>query len=213
MYIGIKGLTKLDTLPALLESGLTSFSFDLRPRSLNFTQSQNIIEILSHLVAETIETNLIFENEKDFVVNNVLDSIGRASGVIPGLEFTGSSALSELDKLEKAFKWHYTEDEKLSSIESCKNLETIVFSQSLLSTYAERGELHGFFQLFADLDKDMKYELLLSWDGEIIESVFDFIDVSGVSVEIQPMVELSYQNVDLQKVTSYINYLKKVINQ
>jgi hypothetical protein len=213
MKIGLKGITKFDTIDQTRSLELDSYSFDLRPKSFNFTQKKNIKNILDTLKSN-LDITLIFENEQGFLVKEFYHSIRThlfdESKCL--LEFAGTTPLEELEELKIPYIWHYHDKEKLVNIEKTKYLKKLILHHSDLEYLNSQGELFGYLQLLKDVANDLEFELQLDWDVSLQESIFSYFEFSMISFEITNIVETSYQQPDCTTIQTQINYYKKLIS-
>lgn len=206
MDYGLKGITKLSLIENNKDLDLTIYSFDLRPKSFNFTPMSNIKKILSSTGID--QFTLLFENEKDFVLNELIKEFELDENNVH-LEFSGSTQIDELDSLGMPYSWHYNPEIKISQISKSQFMKRIVFGHQLLEHFNENGELFGFLSLFTDLVDGLEFELLLEWDSPVLESMFEYFNFDYISFEIDSKVEVSYQNVDEVQLN---NHIKKIQN-
>ncbi len=214
MRFGLKGITKSEVITHVLQHNVEEFSFDLRPKSFNFTQAYNIVSILKDFSTTGLNYQLIFENEKDFVVKSVLEQIEKDLGEkrIFHLEFSGETSIAELDSYGNPYSLHFKEGRKIAELTGAKNLKRIIFHQKDLQLYADNNELYGFLQLFSDLDEIVEFEILMEWDSQAIYSMFDYFPIKCLSFEVNNQVELSYQTVDITKVTNHLDFIQNDLN-
>lgn len=190
----LKGITKASSVEKTKDIPIYGYAFDLRPRSLNFTQLKNVQLISSQYAL--LKFDLIFENEKPFVITEILNKFD-GSLLMPGLEFCGAVDFLELDEFDKDYSWRYHDEVPLSEIKKAKNLKKLIFCHFTLEKLHADGELFGFFQLFKDeAFSHLEFELLLDWESSVIESVFDTNGFDFISFELNSKVEISYQNPD-----------------
>ncbi len=210
----LKGLTSDTVITQVKAPELHQYSFDLRPKSFNFTQAYNIKKIIEEQ-ATSHRYSLMFENEKDLIVTEMHKDISKSlkDGDELLLEFSGTTGLDELEKFQLPYIWHYHEQEKIRNITSCNYLKRIVFHHQDLEVLNSNGELHGFFNLFSDYSKDIYFEVQLEWDSNIILSLFDFFTIPILSFEISHMVEVSYQNPDTLLIQNHIQNIAKLFEQ
>jgi len=97
----LKGICNSSTILQTQNSQLSQLGFDLRPRSFNFTQGENIKVMLGQTSIDQ-DISLLFEDEKDFVVREVSENIRNSlkENQKLFLEFTGKTSLGDLEKLE-----------------------------------------------------------------------------------------------------------------
>lgn len=193
----LKGVTKDETIKSLLPIGVREFSFDLRPRSFNFTQLKNIKEIV--ILNPAVELfSLCFANEPEHMVSELYLKVSEDLNEKQKLwvEYTGGESLMACEKQGLPYIWHYHPGEKIKHIHDTEYLKRIVFKHSILEEFHQNGELHGFFGLFQDYTEKVMFEIQVDWDTELILSLFDFFQIPMLSFEINQKVELSYQNPD-----------------
>lgn len=191
--IYLKGITQAESIETTQELNLAGYGFDLRPKSFNFVQVKKVKDILGQY--PNFQYILLFENEKEFMVNDLFELIQEDNDYNLTPEFTGLSNLSEIEKVGKEFYWHYHDEETFKNLQKHKLLKKIIFLHQDLEDYHARGELFGFLTLFKDLQTaGIKFEVQIDWDTSIIESMFEYFPFDTISYEINNKVELSYQN-------------------
>ena len=209
MKLALKGILDLEVMQLASQLGMSEVSFDFRPRSFNFTQGYKVKELLSY-GGQFDSLNLIFENEKDFIIEQILKDLNPEEHSMM-LEFSGGESLTWADRFETPFIWHYKAETSLSQIEQSKFLRRIVFNQEVLDHYNQTGELFGFFQLFTDRE-NLELEILTDWDNPLIISLIDNFDISHLSFEINNKVERSFRNVDHGLVKTHIKQIQQSLN-
>jgi hypothetical protein len=207
MDYGLKGVTKLTTIESNRDLELKVYSFDLRPRSFNFTPMSNIKNIISS--ANLGDFTLLFENEKDFVLNEFIKEFKLNENHVH-LEFSGTTQIEELDALETPYSWHYHPEIKISQISKTRFMKRIVFGHQLLEHFNDNGELFGFLSLFKDLVDGVEFELQLDWDSPVLESMFEYFKFDFISFEIDSKIETSYQNVNEVELNAHIKTIQKI---
>lgn len=211
MKLSLKGITGKNTLELLSDLDIYQYSFDLRPKSFNFTQGYNIQKIITDCPIGH-NFSLMFEDEKDFVVNelykNIYSVISKEQKLY--LEFTGRTPLADLERYEVDYIWHYHDQEKISNLKEVKFLKKIVFHHEDLEYLNSRGELHGFFNLFSDYIENIFIEIQINWDSDLILSMFDLFQVPMISIEITNQVEVSYQNPDNELIKNQLQYIQNL---
>jgi len=211
MQFILKGITNDQFIGKFSKPVVDQINFDLRPRSFNFTQAYNIKNIIEKNPYQQMY-GLMFENDKDFVVTelfkDIQSSLKNHDELI--LEFTGDTFLKDLENLNLPYIWHYQAEEKISNIANCKHLKRIVFKHSYLATLYENGELWGFFNLFEQVATNIFFEVQLEWDTDIILSMFEFFTLPIISLEINSMVEKSYQHPDFDLIAKFIHNISEL---
>jgi hypothetical protein len=213
----VEGIYDKRTIQRLKDLKLKDLSFDFRPRSFNFIQQHNLIELLDEL---SLDDNcyLHFENEADFVVKNILDSVcNKRKKETVYLEFSDDREVEYYESFDQQFIWHFSNEAKnTSSIIKSKNLKGIVLPFSELLKAHESGVLHNFSnnfhaQFFELLTNNAgKLILQMDWDSNLFSSIIEYFDFDIISVAINNKVEVCYRNVDLGKVQSHVSFLKEL---
>ena len=75
MNIRIGGVYNCDIIQSLKKLDLNHFKFDLRPRSLNFTQISNIEDIFKNYIHSTDHVTLCFEDDNELTISESLKRI------------------------------------------------------------------------------------------------------------------------------------------
>ncbi len=210
MKLILKGITKPETIEALSSSQFNQYSFDMRPKSFNFTQGRNIESIIKRY-GGLYNFSILFENEKPFMVKEILKPFRDKTNVVP--EFSGRTPINELNELGYPFFWHYHDEEKIRDLKQIENLRRIIFHQEDLEYLNQRGELFGFFQLFSDYFERIEFEIQLNWDSEIFVSLLDSFNLLILSYEINSLVEKGYQNPDTALINQSIQQTKIYLNK
>jgi len=210
----LKGITNSNSILATDSIGMSQYTFDLRPKSFNFVQSRKIVEMISGDTKSRVYS-LLFENEKDFVIKQLLTQINPSIGEEQNLflEFAGITPLVECEKYEHDYIWHYHDGEKIKNITDTKYLKRIVFRHSDLEYLSSNGELHGFFNLFSEYFDRIFIEVQLNWDSPIMFSIFEFFKIPLLSFEITDQVEIGYQNPDHDLIISHITNVKNMFDE
>lgn len=195
--------------------GLNHFTFDLRPRSLNFTQIYKIKEMISENNSSLNHFYIHFENEKDFMINGSLEDIIKAQGQAAlNLEFSGTDDLSFYEQFQTPYVWHFNENISVDSITNTKYLRKISFDQLFVERLLQFGRL---YELFGDLiekigSKNIDFEISAGWDSAIMETLIDFYPINTLRFEINNQVEKSYRQIDLHLVQGHIEHTKRTLN-
>lgn len=193
--IYLKGITKAQTIEETQDLQLSGYSFDLRPKSFNFTQLKNIKEILERFPDH--QYTLLFENEKEFMVHDLFELIQKENNYLLTPEFTGLSVLNQVEQVGKEYFWHYHSQETFKHLLDHKLLKKIIFLHKDLEVFQANGELFGFLNLFQDLKQNgILFEVQIDWDTDLIESMFEYFSFDSLAYEINNKVEVSYQNPD-----------------
>lgn len=204
----LKGISSFEIIDKLPE--FDSYAFDLRPRSFNFTQAYQIKNMIEKVIVDK-NIILLFENEKAFVVDELISHIKSSLHTTNELicEFSGQSSLQSLDEYQRPFFWRYHNEEKLINISSSKELKKIIFLHRDLEMLNSSGELFGFLNLFANMN--VHFELQIDWDTNLIESMFEYFRFDTISFEINSKVEHSYRQLDFELAKVIIKNIKDIM--
>lgn len=205
----INGIYDSRSVKFLKKMGVTNFGPDFRPRSFNFLQIHNLQSILEENWEESNNYFLSFDNEKNFVIDKVVESLNETVMSTYNrpfknfyLELFNYKDIEQLEKVSYPFLWHYQSGLPLKRIFDMKNFAGIVFPHGLLSTLREKRQLHNFFNnLYHSMPTEkidrIHFVLDLLWDDDPYYSMVELVDFSWVTVTISSNVERCYRNVDL----------------
>ena len=206
----LKGITSASTIEQTRDVPIYGYDFDLRPKSFNFTQVKNIQSIIA--MYPLCRYSLIFENEQPFLIDEIVKKLQLSERALQ-LEICGSIDFEAIDELGLDYAWRFQEESKFSDIKKAKNLKKIILCHKSLELYLESGELFGFLQLFNSPSfSNITFELLLDWDSDLIESTFDNLNFSFVSLEINSKVEISYQHPNNEIIKNELHRLNRMFN-
>ena len=213
----VEGIYDKRTIQRLKDLKLTDFAFDFRPRSFNFLQQHNFLDLLEILsLGDNIYLN--FENEADFVIQRILDSAkDKIAKENIFLEFSDDQEASFYESFELPYIWHFDSASKnISSILESKLLKGVVLPFGELLKAHEKGILHNFSnnfhaQFFELLTKNEgKLVLQMDWDSNLFSSAVEYFDFDMISVAISNKVEVCYRNVDLTKIQTHVSFLREL---
>lgn len=226
----IEGIYDSRTLISLKELGINNVLFDLRPKSFNFIQEH----ILQDIIKETFDPHLNFwlkfQNEKDFVVNNILSDLRSTLNEVSDhslfyetkdfiLEFCGNEDVLELDKYQVPFYYHVSFDSNFKQIFNSKYLQGIIVDGGLFKDLQERGQWDEYSHHLKNemVKRDRKHWdmaplsiiYLSDWGEDIYPSLVEFLTPSYISLPINEKVEICYRNVDIFKAKEeLVHFLK-----
>lgn len=211
----IGGVYHSSIIRHLSASGVNHFTFDLRPRSLNFTQIYKIKEMIEENNNSLNHFYIHFENEKDFMITGSLEDIENARGQSSiHLEFSGADELSFYEQFERPYVWHFNENISLDAISKTKYLKKISFDQLYIERLLQFGRLYELFGKIIESigDKKIDFEINASWDSAVMETLIDFYPITTLCFEINNKVESSYRQIDLHLVQGHIEHTKRTLN-
>jgi hypothetical protein len=209
-YLRINGIYDQNTIQFLKNLGVHNFAFDLRPISMNFVQSHKIATIIEQTFGLGDRYALQFGDDKDFVINGVLDKlnpvIAREELV---LDFCSSRELLECESFKLPFIWHYNQTEAQDFLYS-KKLHTIVFDQALIQQLELSNKLYPFMDsFFKKCPSHVQVEIAMDWSSSVMHTLIDFFPVNGLVLTINNQVEKQFRHVNLQLVQQHIELTKQ----
>ena len=210
MKLKLSGVYNHDIIQSARPFGLKSISFDLRPKSFNFTQ-KHIIEGLINQNSELESFNLMFSGQPVDTGLELLEQLSQKVSIEKKrlkIELYSSDlneVLSYLDKSPFKVIWHFTPQANYRKVLTNSHLEGVILSQSYLEGLVKSGELYSFLGELKGLNPKLKFYLKLDWDEEFLGSYLDFFAWEGVDFEISSKVEHDYRVLDSSLI---INHLK-----
>lgn len=223
LEIVIQGIYDQRTIKFLRTKSINRYHFDFRPLSLNLMSMHNFQLFLEDEKTLKGTYGLHFFEEKDFVIKGFLENIGKKVADPHDiknhflLEFSDSINNSYYDQFKLPFWWHYQDDGNFIHILKAKYIRGIVLSQKYIidlvnQSYHEQF-IRSFYQIWENKKRDdIKLILQVDADFSLIPIIYDLFELSGLSYEIGPSVEVCYRNVHLKKLEEKIlqlEYLKK----
>jgi hypothetical protein len=205
------GIYDVRTLKHLRENKVGQFIFDLRPKSFNFIQEYRLTEILENLPMGTVY--LLFNNEKDFVIERIVNECRKVFSGPLYLEFDGAFNQSIVEASGLPFYQHIIDSKLDSSGLYHGQCAGHVFDYKHLHEVFNNHKLTGFikdyYSKFSNQSLALKQDLSLDWDSDIFPSLFDYFDFDSLTLPINSKVELCYRNVDLNRVSNQLKLLSQ----
>ena len=207
----ITGIYDQRTIQLLNENKIYSLGLDLRPRSLNFVQSYRLVEMLSK--QQLGEVYLHFENEKEFIIQDIIDKVRAVYGGKLILEFSDSLNKEFYDQFNLPYILKF--DPYRGDLVNCcgENFSGFVFDYDHLETIHQRGLFDKwvgeYYRSISFLDKQIKHTLNRGWKSDIFPSLYEFLDFDYVSLCISSEVEVCFRNVDLKLFKEQVDYIRK----
>ncbi len=207
----ITGLYDQRTIQLLKENNVYSIGFDLRPRSLNYIQSYRLVEMLKDVKLGTVY--LLFENEKEFIVEDILKKVKEVYGGNLVLEFSDTQSKEYYDQ----FKTPYilTFDGYRGDLKSsCGDFfRGFTFDYSYLEGIHTRGYFDAwiveYYRAIKFLERQIEHFLVRQWKSDIFPSLYELLDFDYVSLAICSDVEVCFRNVDLKLFGEQVDYIRK----
>jgi len=193
----ISGVYNLETVRLLQEQGIYNISFDLRPRSFNFIPLSNLLEIIKH-ISELSTISLHFSNEKDYVIDEILQEIN-GLGKNCFLEFSDHNSLDYYECFNVPFYLYYYPQILQLNWRYVKDLKGIIIPRNYLVNSSQ-----VVFHL-SQLKNENKFNTI--YLSNSVESKFNLSNFN--SLELFPQHEVSYRIPDYFKIKNSISKLRK----
>lgn len=211
--IKVSGIYDKRTLKLSKELGVSHFGFDFRPLSLNFIQ-QYILEDLIILLDQSDQVFLHFQNEPDFMVNNILNSF-KEKVVKPTLIFSDAKELEYYESFQTSYYITYNEDLNLSKVLAGDHCKGLVLDNETIKSLHSTNMLYKFSITLYNLISQIKGDefilgLKADWAFDIIPSSLEVFDFDLIDVSVNDKVEVCYRNVDSQKFKKNLNIIKNL---
>ncbi len=219
MNLWLSGIYDLATFNYLKTLGIQKFSFDFRPRSLTFIQEHKMQEIISSSGESTHQYHFIFENEKDFVIDKIMNEMQtkRVSSSINefSMEFTGKGTAQDFDKFKLPYYWHYSTQVSHLSFLNSHFFKGYIFHTDDLEYMSRQGDLYHFFKsLFENVkgqNKKIEIVLYINEEMSLPKSIIDFFPFDSIILPITSKVETSYRNININVLHDHIRLVEQMV--
>lgn len=209
----VDGIYDIRTVNQLLELGVKRFSFDLRPRSMNFIQHYRVIEIISQVgLRHDITFCFHFADEHPMLIEKFINDLAAETGADDTawtsgrleLEFSGREDFGLLDTFNVPYRWHLFKGADWARASKAKNLRGLVIPFEYVEDALEHGTLTSLCTNLHTTFRNMQFHLSRSWGANMFASLADLFDFEDVALAIDPNVETCFRNVDPSKLATGI---------
>lgn len=212
----ISGVYNSDIVRQLIEQNIREVGFDLRPRSFNFIQIHAIQSILSELPSSRLKIFLQFENDKDFVIKEIVQKVCATTGLVAGenlwVEYSGSETPEFCNKVGIPYIKLLIEKDFSPWLNSSK-CHGLVINEQFMGRLGMHADALSFLgQLFDRVTSDFRIDLTLDWSSEISKSLLEFYPFEALNFHIDSKVETTYRSVNLQLVRGHVEHTKRFLN-
>lgn len=209
MDFKFNGVCSLEDFNFLSQQGVEYISFDFRTLSPTFIQLYKACEIITQKNLYKSYIILIFDNDKEFVINEVYKQICNvydSSKVI--IEFAGLENYEILRRVDVKFMLNFHNALDPKSINQ-KNLFALKF------TYSDITGIDGDELYMNALKKFPNTPICIDsdWDNDFTLSVFDYPQVKLLSFSLNSLTQKSFRVVDQEKIHAFLNYNNHIFNQ
>ncbi len=206
--------------------GVTALGVDFWPKSFNFLQGHRFQELLQQYFKEDVSYLLHFREEKDFVIQKIVDDtqmfLGKHYDGVTALsrvflEFSGTLNFSFFDSFEMGYFVHYDSDLDISVYDSSRFVKGIIFSYEHFEMLHTRDRWSEFLAYYNKVllpfikQRRLKTVLKIDWNDNLFPSLIDSIKFDLLNFEINPKVEVSYRQLDIALVKKTIELFKKEV--
>lgn len=199
----LSGVYDKRTIEFALGQGITHFSFDFRPTSVNFIQQYILEDCIDVLMKDynpkRFKIFLKFHHEKDFMIKNILSSF-EGTGIEVTLQILSNEDTEYFKALGSKLSLYYDQDVPMQAAVKSGLVESVSLSYQYLEELAQSERLYHFISnMNARLGSHFPYVIALNWDLNVSRVVLDGFDIDYVELPINNFVEVCYRNVDLSK--------------
>lgn len=216
MEIKINGIYSIETIQFLQDLKIKNFGFDLRPTSFNFIQLHSIREIISKVDTGKEVYSFIFENEKDYVIQELLKNIKEETLIDPNrilIEFASITDISVCENFKMNYNWHFSNQINYRKIQDSNYLKILSFSQRELIELQNKEEFFHLIKEINEIKNDSNIlDLRVDWTESLIESIIDFINPQILTFEVNNLVETSYRNTNNQLIQNHLYQIAKQLD-
>lgn len=216
----VDGIYDIRTIEQLLLLGVRRFTFDMRPRSLNFIQHYRVIEMVKTIgLRKDIVFCFHFENEHPMLVQKFIDDLAAQAAAAKDdwtsgrleLEFSQREDFEAMDDFNIPYRWHLASGSDWAKAARAKNMRGLVIPFEYLEDALENGSLYSLCNNLHTLFPRLEFHLARGWGANVFPTLLELFDFADVALPIDPNVEVCFRNVDQAKLASGIRpYLNTI---
>ncbi len=219
--IRIGGIYDKRTLKSLIEQGITKFAFDFRPRSFNFLQQYIFIELMKEFFSSKHSYYLCYGVESSVMIQKNIDDLIKVFGekLVRENFFLEFYSDEERDfysqfglKFLQSLPLHVSFNNGVQTNDLWKG---IILDYDLIRSLHENNNLLSLASNISTYSKkEQTFEIIFQvpWHEGIISSVFDYLPIKTLTLDISSQVEICYRNVSLPTVAQEIKYLHRQLD-
>jgi len=207
----VDGIYDLRTIEQLLKLGVRRFSFDLRPRSLNFIQHYRVHEILKQIgLRHDLQFSFHFADENSMLIEKFLTDLQTIVGASQEdwdrglllLEFSGREDFEILDQFERPYRWHLFKNADWGKASRARSMKGVTLNFNYLAESFEAGMIHSLCSNLHTIFSKQTFHLERQWDSNVFPSLLELFDFEDVALMIDQHVEVCFRNVDAVKLAT-----------
>lgn len=178
---------------------------------MNFIQTHRIIDLLKDIELGTVY--LQFENEKEFIIQDILKRVKDVYGGKLILEFTDLQSKEYYDQFDLPYLLSF--DGHRGDLKgSCgDHFCGFTFDYDYFEGIHMRGYFDAwvteYYRTISFLQRQIQHHLIRRWDSDIFPSLNELLDFDYVSLPICSEVEVCFRNVDLKLFEKQVDYIRK----
>lgn len=212
-----------------MELGITEFAFDFRPKSFNFLQLHRLLELLKAAYSPLHRYFLIYQDEKSMVVQKMIEDVsllaqreGSARDMSLSnffLDFRGAEDASYCSSFGLPYFLEYSHRPGLRAALGSSWARGVNLPYGMVATAYEQRTLDSMARNFAQLlhgagrKSPLEVVLTCDWDADLFASFFELLEVDGLSMPVNPKIEVCYRNVDLAKLRSGLSFMQGTLKK
>lgn len=215
----ISGIYDLRTMTFLKSKGITAFSFDFNPRSLNFLQGHLFREIVHEHYSTQDHYTLRFQdttlaNLKN-TINDFLIASGQSVGSVSNLRIEiGEEQTDLISDIGLPVNLRVNLNSNLEALATHTNVQGMVIHYADLALDKDHTKaLHFLNRLFLMKSRkdNFQVDLTLGLEENISRSIFDFYSFNHIDISINRKLEVCYRNVNLALLEKEISTFEKAL--
>ncbi|OFZ39517.1 MAG: hypothetical protein A2504_16700 [Bdellovibrionales bacterium RIFOXYD12_FULL_39_22] len=239
LEIKIDGIYDEKTFNHLAAMGILNFGFDFRPLSFNFIPQHKFQELINSKFSSKRRFFLHFADEKDFMIWKIVDDLTKLYVRLKDLQEKGIEYLTmqsnfflEFSYLKNNLDFYnqfnlpfylYVDDTNegvISDLEKFhrpSHLKGIILNYNSLMHRYDNGTVEdikkGLLPLLSTKRGRTQIEIVLDvdWDAEIFTSLLEIFPFQRVAFKINPKIEFSYRNVDINRVENHLKNFSQML--
>lgn len=211
----IEGIYDKRTLKHLKQQGLKDFCFDFSPLSFNFIQEYVFLEQIVALLEPSDRIFLHFKRSNDPMVTKLVGDLRKSGQSLQNVFFEFDEWAQDRSPIDFEYNYliNFTKENDPSK-QIGKNFKGFIFNfdffeelhrSNLLNTFAS----NFYTRYHSKLINESLMLLRVDWHHNLLTSLFDLFEFNLISFPINAKLEACYRNVDLKKLSTEMEILKK----
>lgn len=211
----IEGIYDKRTLKHLKDQGLKDFCFDFSPKSFNFIQEYVFLEQILNLLDSSDRIFLHFSRSNDPMVEKLIGDLQKSGHHLDNVIFEFDEWSEDFSPLNFSYNYllNFRKDTDSSKLIG-KNFKGFSFNFEFFEDLHRSNLINNFAGNFytrysSRIDNETLMLLRVDWHHNLLATLFDLFEFNLLSFPINSNIEVCYRNVDLKKLNSEMEILKK----